>query len=208
MTDGHGGPGERRLHGQLLLLMFPVLNGVDRFDQVILADADAEVLDVFTAFTQNKSEFFPLRSIRQTLPYLESLGVKGRQISADSPPCSQESVIPPSLPCSPAAKSPTPVWVERMREVGYSEQEIELAAELASPVTEAVSPSHLQTDCPSPPPHSPTAGSPHSSTAFSPHSSSLNPAGSPSSGRRGTKRHHDPEVMCTALHCTAMHCLY
>ena len=49
MTDGHGGPEERRLHGQLLLLMFPALHGVDRFDQVILADADAEVLDVFTA---------------------------------------------------------------------------------------------------------------------------------------------------------------
>ena len=47
MVDGHGE--ERRLHGQLLLLMFPVLHGVDRFDQVVLAGADTGVLDVFTA---------------------------------------------------------------------------------------------------------------------------------------------------------------
>ena len=47
MVDGHGE--ERRLHGQLLLLMFPALHGVDRFDQVVLAGADTGVLDVFTA---------------------------------------------------------------------------------------------------------------------------------------------------------------
>ena len=143
MIDGHGE--EWRLHGQLLLLMFPALHGVDRFDQVILADADAAVLDVFTAFTQNSNmdEFFPLRSIRQTLPYLESLGVEGRQISADSPPCSQESVIPPSLPCSPAMRSPTPTpdWdllpdsEEGMRRARYPEDQIELARALGGAVS-------------------------------------------------------------------------
>ena len=164
MVDGHGE--ERRIHGQLLVLLFPALYGVDQFDQVILAGGDAEVLDVFTAFSQNSnlSEFFPLRSIRKTLPYLESLGVTEDQITADSPTgSSQGSVNPPSLPCSPATVSP--VWAKRMRDVGYSEQEIHLAG-----ILHEASPSHLPTDCLSPSPHSPTVNSPHSSTAHSPHS--------------------------------------
>ena len=175
---------------------------------------------MFTAFTQNSnmSDFFPLRSIRQTFPYLESLGVTDRQISADSPPCSsQGSVNPPSLPCSPAMQSPTPAWLLGLRRAGYTEKEIGFTAAVTDALSPDNSPSHLQTDCPSPSPHSSTAQSPHfstalsphSSTASSPHSSSQHPAGSPPSGNRGTKRYHEPEVTyttITTLHCTALNC--
>ena len=185
VVDGNGE--ERRIHGQLLLLLFPALHGVDQFDQVILAGGDAEVLDVFTAFSQNVSEFFPLRSIGKTFPYLESLGVTRRQISADSPPCSQETVNPPSLPGSPTVRCPSPGMLEVLRETGYTEQDIQEYA-CAGAVTKAVSPmspSHLPADCLSPSP---------SSTALSPHSSSQNPAVSPPSNR-GTKRPYEPEVV-------------